>query len=197
LAAAARRRIGGMNNNQHRISVPTLGIDIGRVIICPADSDGRADTSFLGSSDEQALETPPGDGAFEAIAELTQAFHGRVWLVSKCGPRIQDLTRRWLERQRFHETTGVPRGHVRFCRKRPEKRDHCAAIGATHFVDDRLDVLTHLVGLVPRLYWFGYQSPHVRAPDWATPTADWSEARRAILSRLSRRHAESEAEPPT
>ena len=163
---------------------PVLGIDIGRVIIGAADLSGRADTTFLSGSDEAALATPASEGAFDAIAELTRAFAGRVWLVSKCGPRIQQLTRRWLQRQSFYARTGVRQDRVRFCLKRPEKREHCAAIGATHFVDDRLDVLEHLNGLVPRLYWFGHQIDTPSAPAWAQPVRDWSEARDLILSQL-------------
>jgi len=167
-----------------KYSQPVLGIDIGRVIIGAASASGTADTSFLSCSDEAALETPASDGAFDAIAELTQAFAGRVWLVSKCGPRIQQLTRRWLRRQSFHERTGVREDRLRFCLKRPEKRDHCAAIGATHFVDDRLDVLKHLMGLVPHLFWFGYQPTTAIAPEWANPVRDWSQTRVAILRQL-------------
>jgi len=163
---------------------PVLGIDIGRVIIGAADSSGSADTSFISGSDETALSTPPSTGAFEAIAELTQAFSGRVWLVSKCGPRIQQLTKRWLVSSSFYARTGVRSDRVRFCRRRPEKREHCLAIGATHFIDDRLDVLEHLVGLVPRLYWFGHQSGSARAPVWAQPARDWAETRRLVLSQL-------------
>ena len=165
-------------------SQPVLGIDIGRVIIGAADVSGRADTSFLSGSDEAALSTPASEGAFDAIAELTEAFSGRVWLVSKCGPRIQQLTRRWLLRQEFYEHTGVRQDRLRFCLKRPEKREHCSAIGATHFVDDRLDVLEHLTGLVPRLYWFGHQTGAATGPAWAQPVRDWSETRRLILSQL-------------
>jgi hypothetical protein len=167
-------------------SQPVLGIDIGRVIISATDPSGKADTSFLSGSDEAALSTSASEGAFDAIGELTRAFAGRVWLVSKCGPRIQQLTRRWLQRQSFYERTGVRQDRVRFCLKRPEKREHCAAIGATHFVDDRLDVLEHLLGLVPQLYWFGYQTGTPSAPEWAQPVLDWAEARSLILSQLQK-----------
>jgi hypothetical protein len=170
---------------------PTLGIDIGRVIINAADASGNSDTSFLSGTEERALSTPPSEGAFEAINELVAAFQGRVWLVSKCGPRIQQLTRRWLARHAFYERTGVRPDRVRFCLKRPEKREHCAAIAATHFVDDRLDVLEHLVGLVPQLYWFGHQAGQVRVPTWAERTLDWAETRRAILNQLPARLVES------
>jgi len=172
-------------------SEPVLGIDIGRVIIGAADLSGRADTSFLSGSDEVALSTPASEGAFDAIAELTRDFASRVWLVSKCGPRIQQLTRRWLQRQSFYERTGLRPDRVRFCRERHEKRDHCADIGATHFVDDRLDVLEHLNGLVPHLYWFGHQIGKASAPAWAQPVRDWSEARGLILSQLGARRGGS------
>jgi hypothetical protein len=139
----------------------------------------------LTGSEDAALSTPATQGSFDAIAELVQAFECRVWLISKCGPRIQKLTRRWLSRHDFYTRTGVRQDRVRFCLKRPEKRDHCAAIGATHFIDDRLDVLEHLVGLVPHLYWFGHQSGDAPPPSWACKTLDWSQARNAILSELS------------
>lgn len=165
-------------------SQAVLGIDIGRVIIGAADQSGSADTSFLSGSEEAALSTPASPGAFEAIAELTRAFGGRVWLVSKCGPRIQRLTRRWLTRASFYERTGVRQDRVRFCLKRPEKRDHCAAIGATHFIDDRLDVLENLRGLVPRLYWFGHQARGTAGPEWAQHVHDWPATRTLLLSQL-------------
>jgi hypothetical protein len=170
-----------MTNHQSAV----LGIDIGRVIISASDASGRSDTSFLSGDEQRALQTPPSPGAFEAITDLVRAFQGRVWLVSKCGPRIQQLTRRWLERQRFFSCTGLSPERVLFCLKRPEKRDHCEAIGATHFVDDRLDVLSHLVGLVPHLYWFGHQSGAVAAPAWAQHTLDWSATHAAIMAQLS------------
>jgi len=168
--------------NQHE--KPVLGIDIGRVIIGAAEPSGRADTSFLSGNDERALAVPACEGAFAAISELTTAFEGRVWLVSKCGPRIQQLTLSWLRRQSFYEQTGVQAGRVRFCLKRPEKREHCRAIGATHFIDDRLDVLQHLRGLVPHLYWFGHRAPGEETPAWAQRTLDWQSVRRAVLADL-------------
>jgi hypothetical protein len=161
-----------------------LGIDIGRVIISAARPGGRSDTSFLSGSEEVALSTPASEGAFEAIRDLVVAFEERVWLVSKCGPRIQKLTSRWFRKHRFHEITGVRQDRVRFCARRPDKREHCLAIGATHFVDDRLDVLEHLVDIVPNLYWFGHQTASSAAPIWARQTLDWFAARREILDQL-------------
>jgi hypothetical protein len=162
-------------------TTPTLGIDIGRVIIGPVDDDGKADTSFLSGTLDQALETLPAPGAFDSIARLADRFGGAVWLVSKCGPRVQEKTRRWLERWRFWDVTGVPAGHLRFCLERPQKAQHCLELGITHFIDDRLDVLEHLRAFVPWLYLFGAERRRSPPPDWVIPVITWPETLAAVL----------------
>jgi hypothetical protein len=148
-----------------------LGIDIGRVIMCPVHDDGQPDTSFLTAKDADALETPAAPGLWEVVPRLVDAFGGRVWLVSKAGSRIEALTRRWFEHHRFFERTGMGPDRARFCRKREDKRVHAAELGLTHFIDDRVDVLGHLRGLVPRLGLFGVQTE--APPDWVLPITDW------------------------
>src|SRR5262245_31640401 len=161
----------------------SLGIDIGRVLMCPNDDDARPDTSFLDLPDEQALALPASPHVWDVVPELVQAFAGRVWLVSKAGARIEALTRRWLAHQRFFERVGLPDDAVRFCRRRPDKRVHAVELGLTHFIDDRSDVLAALVGAVPRLYLFGAQ--HAPTPTFATHVADWSVARDVVLTDLA------------
>lgn len=160
--------------------LPKLGIDIGRVIIGAVDDRGRADTSFLSGTLERAMETPPTPHAFDCIARLSRAFRGAVWLVSKCGPRVQDKTRRWLAHWQFWDRTGIASDHLRFCLERPDKAVHCAELGVTHFIDDRVDVLEHLRGLVPHLYLFGADWKTRVAPAWATPVITWPEVVGAI-----------------
>jgi hypothetical protein len=168
-------------SNPHRDLVSRLGIDIGRVIIGPVDDDGVADTSFLSGTPDDAMRTEPTPGAFAAIAHLTDAFAGQVWLVSKCGPKVQAKTLRWLDHWRFWTATGIPPDHIRFCRERRDKAIHCADLAITHFIDDRVDVLTHLVGLVPELYLFGLDWRDRAAPPWATPVFTWADAEAAVL----------------
>lgn len=158
-----------------------VGIDIGRVLMCPADDDGRPDTSFLHAPEAEALAIPPAPHAFDVIRELVDRFGGNVWLVSKAGPRIQSMTLRWLEHQRFYAQTSVPPTHVRFCRERAEKRLHAVKLRLSHFIDDRLDVLAHLRGVVAHLYLFGAQ--RAPAPDWGHPVRDWTCVRAALLGR--------------
>ena len=159
-----------------------LGIDFGRVIMGAADSDGHADTTFLSGGEARAMETAAEAGAFETIRDLCRHLDGGVWIVSKCGPRIERRTRRWLDHHCFFGRTGVPRDNLRFCRERRDKKIHCRELGITHFIDDRMDVLTHLRGLVPNLYWFGADTQTRPSPNWVIPVADWSAVRSVLLA---------------
>ncbi len=129
--------------------IEKLGVDVGGVIIDRVNDN--TDTSFFG---DNYLRTTAVPGAFEALARLNAGrFEGQIHLVSKCGPRIEARTRTWLAHHGFHATTGIPETHLRFCRRRPDKGPICAALGISHFVDDRLEVLTYLTG-VQRRYLF-------------------------------------------
>jgi hypothetical protein len=160
-----------MTTKQTTTAEGRLGIDIGRVLMCPAAEDGRPETSFLQAGDREALEVPPTPGMFEVVPRLVERFQGRVWLVSKAGPRIERLTRRWLQHHRFFERTGLRPDRVRFCLRREDKREHAVSLGLTHFIDDRSDVLSYLCGVVPHLFLFGVQAE--RLPDWAVHVLDW------------------------
>ncbi|HAA58176.1 MAG TPA: hypothetical protein DCE42_25660 [Myxococcales bacterium] len=159
---------------------PALGIDFGRVIISSVKDDGRADTAFLQGSTKEAMQTPPNERAFEVIKELVEAFEGRVWIVSKAGKRIQQRTRQWLHTHKFYEQTGIPKEHLRFCIKRHQKAIHCKELGITHFIDDRLQVLSHLKDCVPNLYVYGPQKGRIHE-SWLTHVHDWNDVEAALL----------------
>ncbi|MEO1028480.1 MAG: hypothetical protein AAFX02_05420 [Pseudomonadota bacterium] len=118
----------------------TLGIDIGGVIIQPAETAG--DTSFFSSA---YLDTPPVADAIEAIAQLREErFGDRICLVSKCGPGVQQKPLNWLENRNFYVLTGIAPDRVHFCRERADKAPICRRLGVDIFIDDRIDVLRHL-----------------------------------------------------
>src|SRR5262245_50908825 len=120
-----------------------LGIDIGGVIIARVGRE--EDTSFSG---ENYLDTPPVPFAFEAIKRLVdERFGSHVFLISRASPRTRAKTMRWLKHHRFFERTGVRPKHVHFCLERSDKSRICQKLGITHFVDDRLDVLSSLNGV--------------------------------------------------
>ncbi len=161
---------------------PRLGIDIGLVIIDgPSHPDG-GDTAFFQGDIDALRRTPAMVGAFEMIPELVRRFDRQVWLVSKCGPRVQERTRRWLEHHEFFARTGIDPAHLRFCLRRPEKAIHCREFAITHFIDDQPEVHGALKGLVTHLYLFGPQPKP--APQWLTPVLTWADASRAVLESL-------------
>lgn len=175
--AAARCHHGGVNGDRE----PRLGIDIGRVIINgPAHTGG--DTAFFQGDEATMLATPEMPGAIEAIERLVFRFGGRVWLVSKCGPRTQARTLRWLDGHDLYARTGLPRDHVRFCRRRADKRTHCEELGLTHFVDDHPEVHAAIRGVVQHQYLFGPQSGPL--PEYAQHVPTWPEAERLIEATL-------------
>ncbi len=160
-----------------------IGIDIGRVIIRPAQTEG--DTSFLNGSDADAMKTPPSDGAFDAVQRLTAACDGQAWLVSKCGPKIERRSRAWLAHWRFTERTGIPPSHFRFCRQRRDKTPIAAALGLNVFIDDRPDIIRHLDGVVDIRLLFGPQKPGRGVPPGAVAVADWAAVLRELEPTLS------------
>jgi hypothetical protein len=138
-----------------------LGVDIGGVIIT-SDAD-LEDTSFFSAA---YLRTPPLPEVFESLATLVrQRFGDRVHLVSKCGEETEARTRRWLAHHDFYAVTGIAADRVHFCRTRPEKGPIAAELGLTHFVDDKLEVLSYLT-TVPYRFLFRPRQAEVEA-HWA------------------------------
>ena len=89
--------------------------------------------------------------ALRAIVESHNFDH--IWIVSKCGPRVQALTQQWLTDLNFWNDTGMLNSKVEFCLKFWEKGPICERLGVTHFIDDRSRVLNCLTS-VEHLYAF-------------------------------------------
>jgi hypothetical protein len=159
---------------------PTLGVDVGGVIVTLTGRE--EDTSFFGT---RPLETPAVEGVFDALAALAdEPFAGRVHLVSKAGPKVAANTRDWLAHQDFFRRTGIPDAHLHFVRERRDKAAVCQRLDVTHFVDDRLDVLTYLDTVEHRYLFRGGTGEPVAAetvPGWATVAHEWAELA-ALLS---------------
>lgn len=159
-------------NAQKVASHPTLGLDVGGVLIDRVGED--SDTSFFGS---RPMETPMVHGALESVARLGELFEGRVVVVSKAGPKFASLTMEWMSTVGFFEMTCLDLSKVHFVRERPDKARICRRLGVSHFVDDRRDVLDHL-GDVRHRYLFvggvGNHAPPSPAPGFPR-VETWSE----------------------
>ncbi|MGK5556935.1 hypothetical protein ACSNOI_35535 [Actinomadura kijaniata] len=159
-------------------ATPRLGVDFGRVVHGGPLAPGGADTAFLNGGLAEALASPATEGAFEVLPRLVALFEGRAWIISKCGERVQRRTLAWLDHHDFYRRTGLPRGNVRFCRRRADKAVHCAELGITHMIDDRADVHRALAGTVPYRYLFGPQARP--APEGVLTPLTWAETEEMI-----------------
>jgi hypothetical protein len=148
-----------------------IGIDFGGVIVRNLHEDTGEDTSLRSSSGSEAAR----DGAFDAIRQLCSACDGRVWIVSKAGPRMQERTLAWLQSVNFFSRTGLQPDHVRFCLQREDKTSICRELEISHFIDDRVHVMQILRGVVPHLCLFGEQGAERLCPPWATFATNWLE----------------------
>jgi hypothetical protein len=164
--------------------LPTLGIDIGGVLVDRVAED--SDTSFFGSN---PMATPMVDGSLDAIRQLLPLFEYRVHIVSKAGPRIAGLSRRWLDRHGFTGTDMMPLANVHFVRKRPDKHPVCERLEITHFVDDRLGVHRYLQTVEHRYLFTGglgsHQSPS-GVGDGITVVESWSRLVGLLMRDLDR-----------
>jgi hypothetical protein len=156
--------------------VDVLGIDIGGVIIDGVREDG-----------EMRSEPPEVPGAFAAIARLSERrFRQQIWLISRCTSEMEQRLMGWLERRNFFSITGLDRQHVLFCREVRDKATVCRRLNVTHFIDDRLEVLVHLVGLVQHLYRFQSRAseggPLLVNVDNIHPVKKWSELTDMLLN---------------
>ena len=131
-----------------------LGIDVGGVIISKAGDDG--DTSFFS---DRYLETPPTEQVFEVLSRVVPNFDDAL-IISKCGPNVQRKTMAWMDHHGFYDKTGIARGKFNFCLKRPDKVGIAQFWGVTHYVDDRIDIIRSMKGIVPNLFLF---APEIKA----------------------------------
>ena len=161
-----------------------LGIDIGNVIT--AGGNEMFSDDFL-----QTQEMPD---AFESIKRLTSRYFGadRVFLISKCGTNMQKKTRAWLLERAFYEKTGVKPENVLFCQERHEKAKICERLELTHFVDDRMEVLVHMIKVLqPPAHLFLFQGKGEELARFPYELAvvkevsSWFELTRLIISRCA------------
>ncbi len=112
-----------------------LGLDFGNVISKEKGLSVSNDPDFM---DREFVED-----AVESIAALVPLFNN-VYIVSKCSEVSETLIPQWLKQNLFFEKTKIKPENIRFCRERHEKAPICKDLGITHFIDDRVEVLTHM-----------------------------------------------------
>ena len=159
----------------------TLGVDVGGVLISRAND--TADTSFFRT---RYLEAVAVCGAFETVARLARnRFGGRLVVISKCGPRTEERTKEWLAYHHAYDALGITPHAVHFCRQRQEKAPLCEALGVTHFVDDKLEVLGYLA-TVPHRFLFDPVEAEVQKfkqhLPFVTRVANWKQLEELLIA---------------
>lgn len=136
----------------------SLGVDLGNVII---DHVGFGTTpEFLQFGDYNSI--PAVKGVFEALERLNQErFNGNIFVVYNASDVANQKIVSWLRYHNFSKKTGIGCRRIQRTKKGRDKSSVCDIYGATHFIDDRLEVLGHLVGKVEHLYLFRPQECEV------------------------------------
>ena len=92
----------------------------------------------------------------------------------------------WLRSHNFFERTGITLERVRRTENGRNKLSVCRMYKSTHFIDDRLEVLSHLTGEVRDLYLFRPQAEEVeRYQSFLTHVqkiASWGEIVKLLLT---------------
>lgn len=116
-----------------------LGIDFGGVIAEPLGYDAKP--------------TKPMPGAFFGLKQMSiNKFGGEIFIISRCSEKEEQKILGWFEKENFAWYTGIPSGHIIFCRQDHEKARIARDFGVTHFIDDRFDVLIYMIKWVKNLY---------------------------------------------
>jgi len=143
-----------MNNTK------ALGVDIGNVIIDYRPIIGTKDETLWNEKHSDLL---PAENMFDCLKELNEGkFKDSIFLVSKLKVEQDSRTLAWLKDNKFFEKTGINPKNMFFCRERSDKEKICRENGITHFVDDRLEVLSYMIGVVPNLYLYQPDEEEVR-----------------------------------
>ena len=154
-----------------------LGLDFGGVIVKAHDRNACEDTT-LSFADRMDVAH---DGALEGIKTMVSLTGGAVWIVSKAGPKMQQITRDWLDAVDFYSKTSMARDHLCFCEERPQKETICTSLNITHFVDDRLHIMQILRHCVPNLLLFGTEKNRRFCPPWASLVTNWPELMKQVF----------------
>jgi hypothetical protein len=133
----------------------SLGLDFGNVIINHVEF-GTTD-EYVDNGDYTKI--PPVPGMIEAIATLGQGrFKGNMFVLYNASNVADSKILAWLEFHDFYARTGILPEHVRRSNRGRDKLEMCRNFKAEYFVDDRLEVLGHLVYKVTNLYLFRPQA---------------------------------------
>lgn len=153
-----------------------IGLDVGGVLINTLNDDPS--TSFFG---DNYIHTTPVQGALEAVSTLIQILGAdNVFIISKASKKTQRKTLLWLAAHNFF-SAGFSSCNLHFCDAWAEKASIARQLRLNCFVDDRIDVLNYMHGIVRHRVWFGSQPDNVRSIHRLLVARNWPGALAEIL----------------
>lgn len=166
-------------DNDYRVA---LGVDIGSAVLPPRQLE------LLGARRYREIGEVP--GAINVLASVQQASHrgAATYAVAACDPETERHLREYLEVINFFDRTGMPRDHLHVCREPAEKEMVVRDLSLTGYVDDRVDVLESLQGVVRARFLFDpdeIATPTLPPDTTITSVTTWAGvARRTPLPKL-------------
>ena len=144
------------------MSEKVLGVDIGGVIKSGSFPGGEVPRSF------------------ESIKELKEnGFFTKIFVVSRCFYSLRTDLLHWLEEHCFWERSGLTPDDIHFCCLTYQKKEISQKLGLTHFLDDRLNVLGSLKGVVRERFFF-HQIYMLNLPDGIRQVFSWADFLRLL-----------------
>lgn len=123
-------------------------------------------------------------GVIESLMALKDRFSDRIFIISRSGDDCLTDSRKYEKYQRrvhlFLYLSSldkiIPWKNVFFCKLRHEKAPIAANLGITHFVDDRLEVLSHMT-TVPNRFALNPTADQLAKfpPNGITVVSSWKE----------------------
>jgi len=147
--------------------------DVGRVIV--EFLQGRPVQELIRTGAYLAAEPYP--GSFRVIRKAVQTF-GCVGIVSRCNPVVQEMVENWLEHWNFYEETGFDRNNQHFtttCEAKAQKVYDEFGNDTTYFLDDGMQVLLPMEGIVRHRILFGPQKAIPVLPSGVSWMDNWDE----------------------
>lgn len=171
-----------------RIQKGGMIVDVGNVIIAHWLSDISPANFHL--IDYNSIPEVP--GSFAALRRFHTMFDGNITCVYKATDTATEKITGWLRHTRFSEHTGIPENRVCRTLNGRDKTPHIEQrttlrYGTTVVVDDRLEVLSHFVGVVPYLFLFRPQLREVEqfkytgALAYVRTVQTWEEIERSCI----------------
>ncbi len=136
-----------------------LCVDMGNVII---DHLGFGTTEQF-VNEGNYCEIPPVKDVLFFLAKLNaERFKNNVYVIYNATGVADSKIDSWLDCNDFCEITKIERNRIIRSKGGRNKTGFCIEKGISHFIDDRLEVLSYLFNVVPNLFLFRGQNREIK-----------------------------------